>query len=99
MVLRTCPAAPKYTSPAVAAEEAPVDLTETEKLSDWPAMTETGSLVQDGEPESMTLPPLPVIETLFVPLLPPSLQEVVPALVLELDHASGLEPFETWLLE
>ncbi len=94
MVLSTWPAAPRYTKPALAAEEAPVDLTETEKLSDWPATTEIASLVQDGAPESRTLPPVPVIETLFDPSLPLLLQEVEPAFVFEPDHASGPEPLE-----
>ena len=85
---------PRYTRPALAADDVPNDWTETSKSSVSPTTTSIGSLVHVGEPCVATLPPVPLIETLRSPWLPPSLYEAVPAPVLEPHHEAGSAPPE-----
>src|SRR5688572_22594146 len=91
---KTCPAAPRYTRPAVAAEEAPCACTGATSARTSPGLTGIGALVQDGGPAVAALPPLPEVDALFEPSLPPSLHWALPAPVEDPDHPSGPEPAE-----
>ena len=56
--------------------------------------TAIGALVHEGEPDVVALPPLPEVEALFEPSLPPSLHDALPAPVEEPDQPSGPLPEE-----
>jgi len=87
-VSSTVPSVPRKTSPAVAGDDEPSELTATVKSSVSPGTTATGALVQVGD-EVAALPPEPVADAPFEPSVPESLQDVVPPAPLE-----PLQPLE-----